>query len=56
VLVVTAVEAAGMVAILGGVWMLYEPLALIVGGVGALLCAVGLSQTAAEDARRGPRR
>lgn len=37
----TSAEIAGLVSISGGLWMVYEPAALIVAGAGAILWAQG---------------
>jgi hypothetical protein len=35
------VELSGMGAIVAGVWMIYEPAALVIAGIGAILWAQG---------------
>lgn len=35
------VELGGMGAIVAGVWMIYEPAALVIAGIGAILWAQG---------------
>lgn len=37
----TSVEVVGLASITGGLWMVYEPAALIVAGAGAILWAQG---------------
>lgn len=45
-------EIAGLTSIAGGLWMVYEPAALIVAGLGCVLWAQGhRSRASDEDAR-----
>jgi len=40
------VQAAGIASITGGLWMVYEPLALIVAGIGLIVIGAGLAPEA----------
>ena len=37
----TSAEIAGLASIAGGLWMVYEPAALVAAGIGAILWAQG---------------
>jgi len=37
------VQATGIASITGGLWMVYEPLALIVAGIGLVVIGAGLA-------------
>lgn len=38
------IELAGIMAITAGIWLIYPPAALIVGGAGAVLWAQGVAR------------